>query len=112
METAGKVVHQTKARVFGGDTHVEGKILSVFETSTEVIRKGKASKPTEFGKMIKVQEAENRCHKSEEQIAEQLSGHWREDHLFGLQQAFTRGEPQARRQETRARGSDLLTPVS
>jgi len=38
---------------------VAGKILSVFETSTEVIRKGKASKPTEFGKMIKVQEAEN-----------------------------------------------------
>ena len=36
-----------------------GKILSVFETSTEVIRKGKASKPTEFGKMVKIQEAEN-----------------------------------------------------
>jgi IS5 family transposase len=33
------------------------KILSVFETTTEVIRKGKASKPTEFGKMIKIQEA-------------------------------------------------------
>jgi transposase, IS5 family len=59
METLGKVVSQTKARVFGGDTHVAGKILSVFETSTEVIRKGKASKPTEFGKMVKVQEAEN-----------------------------------------------------
>ena len=59
VETAKKVVHQTKARVFGGDTHVEGKILSVFETSTEVIRKGKASKPTEFGKMVKIQEAEN-----------------------------------------------------
>jgi IS5 family transposase len=58
-ETLEKVVAQTKARVFGGDTHVAGKILSVFETSTEVIRKGKASKPTEFGKMIKVQEAEN-----------------------------------------------------
>jgi transposase, IS5 family len=58
-ETLEKVVSQTKARVFGGDTHVAGKILSVFETSTEVIRKGKASKPTEFGKMIKVQEAEN-----------------------------------------------------
>ena len=27
--------------------------------STEVIRKGKASKPTEFGKMVKFQEAEN-----------------------------------------------------
>lgn len=59
VETLGKVVHQAKARVFGGDTHVEGKILSVFETSTEVIRKGKASKPTEFGKMVKIQEAEN-----------------------------------------------------
>jgi IS5 family transposase len=59
VETLQKVVSQTKARVFGGDTHVAGKILSVFETSTEVIRKGKASKPTEFGKMVKVQEAEN-----------------------------------------------------
>jgi IS5 family transposase len=58
-ETVKKVVHQTKARVFGGNTHVEGKIVSVFETSTEVIRKGKASKPTEFGKMVKIQEAEN-----------------------------------------------------
>jgi IS5 family transposase len=41
LVTMGKVVNQTNARVFGGDTHVEGKILSVFETSTEVIRKGK-----------------------------------------------------------------------
>ena len=59
VETVKKVVHQTKARVFGGDTHVAGKILSIFEPSTEVIRKGKASKPTEFGKVVKVQEAEN-----------------------------------------------------
>ena len=57
--TVKKVIHQTKERVFGGNTHVEGKILSVFETTTEVIRKGKASQPTEFGKMIKIQEAEN-----------------------------------------------------
>lgn len=28
------------------------------------------------------------CQKSEEEIAEQLSGHWREDHLFSLQQAL------------------------
>ena len=33
--------------------------LSVFEPSTEVIRKGKAGKLNEFGKMIKLQEAEN-----------------------------------------------------
>jgi IS5 family transposase len=54
-----QVVKQAKTRVFGGDTHAEGKIVSLFEPSTEVIRKGKASKPTEFGKMVKIQEAEN-----------------------------------------------------
>jgi IS5 family transposase len=27
METVKKVVHQSQARVFGGDTHVEGKIV-------------------------------------------------------------------------------------
>lgn len=59
VERTGLVVRQAKARIFGGNTHVDGKIVSVFEPSTEVIRKGKASKPTEFGKMVKVQEAEN-----------------------------------------------------
>jgi transposase, IS5 family len=54
-----QVMRQTKARVFAGDTHAEGKIVSLFEPTTEVIRKGKAGKPTEFGKMIKLQEAEN-----------------------------------------------------
>jgi transposase, IS5 family len=54
-----QVMRQTKARIFGGNEHFESKLLSVFETSTEVIRKGKASKPTEFGKMVKIQEAEN-----------------------------------------------------
>src|ERR1700740_133901 len=29
-----------------------------------------------------------RCHKNEEEIAEQLTGHWREDHLFSLRQAL------------------------
>ncbi len=53
-----QVMRQTKARVFAGDTHAEGKIVSLFEP-TEVIRKGKAGKPTEFGKMVKLQEAEN-----------------------------------------------------
>jgi len=54
-----QVMRQTKARVFTGDTHAEGKIVSLFEPTTEVIRKGKAGKPTEFGKMVKLQEAEN-----------------------------------------------------
>ena len=54
-----QVMRQTNARVFAGDTHAENKIVSLFEPSTEVIRKGKAGKPTEFGKMVKLQEAEN-----------------------------------------------------
>jgi IS5 family transposase len=54
-----QVIRQTKARVLEGNTHVEGKLVSLFEPDTEVIRKGKASKPTEFGKMVKIQEAEN-----------------------------------------------------
>jgi IS5 family transposase len=54
-----QVIRQTKARIVGGDTHTEGKIFSIFEPSTEIIRKGKAGKPNEFGKMVQVQEAEN-----------------------------------------------------
>jgi len=54
-----QVMQQTRARVFRGDTRFEGKIVSVFEPSAEVIRKGKSGKPNEFGKMVKLQEAEN-----------------------------------------------------
>jgi transposase, IS5 family len=50
---------QTRARIFKGETRSEGKILTLFEPSTEIIRKGKAGKPNEFGKMVKLQEAEN-----------------------------------------------------
>jgi IS5 family transposase len=53
------VMRQTRARIFHGNTRFEGKVLSLFEPSTEVIRKGKAGKPNEFGKMVKLQEAEN-----------------------------------------------------
>jgi len=56
---AKRIVEQTRARVLRGDVHHQGKVLSVFETHTEAIRKGKASKPTEFGKMVKIQEAEH-----------------------------------------------------
>jgi len=53
-----RVLVQTKARVLQGDTHYPDKLFSVFETHTEAIRKGKAAKPTEFGKLVKIQEAE------------------------------------------------------
>jgi IS5 family transposase len=56
---AQQVMRQTRQRVLGGETRAEGKIVSVFEPQTEVIRKGKAGKPNEFGKLVKIQEAEN-----------------------------------------------------
>ena len=54
-----QVIRQTKARIFDGDTKHPDKLVSLFQAHTEIIRKGKASKPTEFGKMVKVQEAEH-----------------------------------------------------
>jgi transposase, IS5 family len=54
-----QVMKQTKARIFGGVTQLPGKIVSLFEPHSEIIRKGKASKPTEFGKLVQVAEAEN-----------------------------------------------------
>jgi IS5 family transposase len=54
-----QVIRQTKARVFNNDLHVADKLVSLFETATQIIRKGKAAKPTEFGRLIKIQEAEN-----------------------------------------------------
>ena len=54
-----QVLRQTRERVLHGNTKADGKLLSIFETHTEVIRKGKAHKPNEFGKLVLIQEAEN-----------------------------------------------------
>jgi IS5 family transposase len=54
-----RVITQTKERVWGGNCHVEGKVLSLFEPHTEVIRKGKAHKPNEFGRLVRIDEVEN-----------------------------------------------------
>ncbi len=54
-----KVITQTKQRVLGGNCHVEKKVLSLFEAHTEVIRKGKAHKPNEFGRLVRIDEVEN-----------------------------------------------------
>jgi transposase, IS5 family len=54
-----RVVAQTRARIFHNDTHYADKVFSLFEPHTEAIRKGKAAKPTEFGKLLRVQEAEH-----------------------------------------------------
>src|SRR5688572_5715907 len=54
-----RVVAQTRARLLGGDTHVPDKVLSLFEPHTVTIRKGKISKPNEFGNLVTIQEAEH-----------------------------------------------------
>ena len=54
-----RVLGQTRARLIDGDTHVVDKVLSVFEPHTEAIRKGKIAKPTEFGKLVTIQESEH-----------------------------------------------------
>jgi transposase, IS5 family len=59
MPLVRQVMRQTRERIFRGNTRAEDKLFSVFEPSTEIIRKGKAGKPNEFGKMVKLQEAEN-----------------------------------------------------
>lgn len=48
----GNVARQTKARIFEGLTQLPDKIVSLFEPHTEIIRKGKAGKPNEFGKLV------------------------------------------------------------
>jgi len=53
------VLEQTDARVLGGDIHVVDKVLSIFEPHTEAIRKGKMVKPTEFGKLVTIQETDH-----------------------------------------------------
>ncbi len=54
-----QVIQQTRVRIWRGDTHYREKLLSLFEPHTEVIRKGKAAKPTEFGHLAMLHEAEH-----------------------------------------------------
>ena len=54
----GRVIAQTKARIVDGETRTVDKVLSIFEEHTQVIRKGKAHKPTEFGRLVRIDEVE------------------------------------------------------
>jgi IS5 family transposase len=55
---AAQVIRQTRARIIRGVPNSEGKILSIFETGARILRRGKLHKPTEFGSLVLVQEAE------------------------------------------------------
>jgi IS5 family transposase len=55
---AQQVVRQTRARILRGNPTSDGKLLSIFEPTARILRRGKLHKPTEFGALVKVQEAE------------------------------------------------------
>jgi transposase, IS5 family len=55
---ARQVLRQTRARIVDAQTRAPGKIVSIFEPWAKPIRKGKLDRPTEFGVLVKVQEAE------------------------------------------------------
>ncbi len=58
-ERVERVIRQTRLRVCRGITDWPGKLLSLFVPRTAVIRKGKAHKPNEFGRLIDIVEVEN-----------------------------------------------------
>jgi IS5 family transposase len=58
LDLVRQVLAQTRARGLRGDTHYPGTVVSLFEPHTDIIRKGKLTKPTEFGRVVKIQEAE------------------------------------------------------
>lgn len=55
---AQQVVRQTRARVLRDQPASPGKILSIFEPGARILRRGKLRRPTEFGQIVVVQEAE------------------------------------------------------
>ena len=58
LPRAQRVVQQTRARILRGVTNWPGKILSLFQPDAQILRRGKLHKPTEFGRLVKVQESE------------------------------------------------------
>jgi IS5 family transposase len=55
----GRVVSQTVARVFEGQSvPADQKVVSLFEPHTAVIRKGKPSRPVEFGRVVWLDEVD------------------------------------------------------
>lgn len=59
LPRAKQVIRQTRARIIRGVTNSSGKLISIFEPHAQILRRGKLHRPTEFGNLVKVQEAEN-----------------------------------------------------
>ena len=56
-----RVIDQASRRVLDGETVPnEEKIFSIFEPHTELLKRGKAAKPIEFGHMIQIQQVDGK----------------------------------------------------
>jgi IS5 family transposase len=53
-----QVLTQTRARILRGETTSAGKLVSLFEPTTQILRRGKPHRPTEFGRLVEVHESE------------------------------------------------------
>ena len=74
-----KSLDQMNVRVHRAESDIDGV------TGMAILR-AIAAGERDAQKLAKLRD--RRCSKTEQQIAEQLTGHWREDHLFSLQQAL------------------------
>lgn len=55
---AERVIGQTRARVLRGNSKSAEKLISIHEPWAQILRRGKLHRPTEFGVLVKVQEAD------------------------------------------------------
>jgi Transposase domain (DUF772) len=58
LPRARQVLAQTRARILRGETTSAGKLVSLFEPTAQILRRGKPHRPTEFGRLVEVHETE------------------------------------------------------
>jgi hypothetical protein len=68
------------------NVRVHRAVASIQGTTGMAIMRALAEGERDARKLAKLRDLH--CRKSEDEIAEELSGHWREDHIFSLQQAL------------------------
>jgi transposase, IS5 family len=99
-ELVERVIGQTRRRVFEGEqVPAQEKLVSIFEPHTQIIRRGKSGKLTEFGRKVWLSEVEGGIisdyrilegnPKDESQVVPSLEGHQR---LFGRAPGLLAGD--------------------
>jgi IS5 family transposase len=58
LPRAAQVIAQTRARILRGETKSPDKLVRLFEPSAQILRRGKPHRPTEFGRLVEIQETE------------------------------------------------------